>query len=145
MRNLPNELKFDFVKIDHIAIAVVSIEKSKQIYALLGGREGHLETVAEQGVDVLPIYFSGTSIELLQPISEATPVGRFLQKRGEGLHHIALQVDDIAKSIANCIEGGIRPIDLTPRNGAEGKLIAFLDPRTTGGVLIELTQVVSDN
>jgi len=144
MENYLSLLHIETVRIDHVAIAVISIDRTKHVYTLLGGIESTLETVVEQGVSVLPIDFAGTRIELLEPLSEESPVGKFIKKRGEGLHHVAFQVSDIVKSIAECVEKGMKPLDKTPRNGADGRLIAFLDPRTTGGVLIELTQVVQE-
>jgi len=125
--------------IDHIAVAVHSIDAALPIYLALGGVAGERELVAEQGVMVLPVAFGGTRIELLEPTGEATPVGRFIAKRGEGLHHIAVQTMDIRKALADAVARGVKPLDAEPRRGAEGRMIAFFDPRTTGGVLIELT------
>lgn len=144
MENYLGTLNIETVRIDHIAIAVASIDRIKHVYTLLGGVEGVREIVVEQGVDTLPINFGGTRIELLEPLSDESPVGKFIRKRGEGLHHVAFQVSDLVKSIAECVEKGMKPLDRTPRNGADGRLIAFLDPRTSGGVLIELTQVVEE-
>jgi len=127
--------------IDHIAIAVGSIDRALPLYIALGGVAGERETVVEQGVTVLPIAFAGSRIELLEPLTENTPVGKFISRRGEGLHHIAVLVPDIRAAIANALSEGCRALDAEPRQGAEGRLIAFLDPKTTGGVLIELTQI----
>jgi len=126
--------------IDHIAIAVKSIDAALPLYLALGGRVGGREVVEEQGVTVLPIEFTGSRIELLEPLGEGTPVGKFIAKRGEALHHIAVMVPDIRVALAQAVAAGFKSLDAEPRQGAEGRLIAFLDPKTTGGVLIELTQ-----
>jgi len=126
--------------IDHIAIAVNSIDLARGLYELLGGVAAVRESVAEQGVTVLPISFVGSRVELLEPLGESSPVRRFIARRGEGLHHIAIRVNDICSALEDCKRSGLKAIDNEPRHGAEGRLIAFLDPRTTGGVLIELTQ-----
>ena len=88
---------------------------------------------------MLPL--AGTRLELLQPLGEDTPVGRFIARRGEGLHHIALAVPDIRIALANCRAAGIELIDDEPRPGAEGRLVAFIHSKSAGGVLIELTEV----
>jgi len=126
--------------IDHVAIAVKSIDASLPLYLALGGIGGEREVVAEQGVFVQTLSFAGSRIELLEPIDDNSPVGKFLNRRGEGLHHIAILVPDIRASLAKANEAGFKPLNSEPRLGAEGRLIAFLDPKTTGGVLIELTQ-----
>lgn len=130
-------------RIDHIAVAVKSLDAAEPIYRLLGGVIHAREQVAEQGVEVLPVEFNGVQIELLQPKRDESPVGKFIDRRGEGLHHIAIGVDDITQMLEVCRSNGIDLIDQRPRVGAGGKLIAFLHPRSTGGVLIELTQKLS--
>lgn len=123
--------------LDHVAIAVHSIEESRTLYELLTGEScSPPETLDSQGVRVA---FVG-SVELLEPLSADTTVGRFLERRGPGLHHIAFQVDDIGAELARLDEEGLRLVDREPRKGAKGHLVAFLHPSSTGGVLVELVQ-----
>ncbi|MCX5755861.1 MAG: methylmalonyl-CoA epimerase [Gemmatimonadetes bacterium] len=82
----------------------------------------------------------GALIELLEPAADGTPIAKFIEKRGPGIHHLCLAVDDIDDILARCRAAGITPIDLEPRRGAEGKRVAFLHPKTTGGILIELSE-----
>lgn len=128
------------VNLDHIGIAVCDLEKSLQIYRLLGITPSHREVIADQGVELLALPVGRSRIELLQPLSSDTPIGRFISRNGEGLHHIAIEVTDIAEILKNCIAHNIKLIDAEPRRGAEGCQIAFLHPKSTGGVLIELVQ-----
>ncbi len=141
MKKNENILNASHASIDHIAIAVKSIENALQIYSLLGGIPCEREIVADQGVEVLPINFAGARIELLQALNEETPVGRYINKNGEGLHHIAIKVKDLNWSIEESVKAGFKVLNSYPRKGAEGRMVAFLDPKTTGGVLIELTQL----
>ena len=123
--------------LDHVAVAVHSIDESGRLFELLTGEVcSQPEPLEEQGVRVA---FIG-AIELLEPLGPDTTVGRFLNRRGPGLHHIALRTDDIASELARLSSEGVRLIDSEPRIGAGGHLIAFLHPSTTGGVLIELVQ-----
>ncbi len=126
-------------KINHIAIAVKDIEKSKSLFALIGNAKvtATLE-VQDQKVLVCFIETGETRIELIQPTAGNIGVARFLEKRGEGLHHICLEVDDIEATLADYRARGIRLIDETPRIGAEGHRVAFVHPQSTNGVLIEL-------
>ena len=128
-------------ELDHIAIAVKDIDAAFRLYSLLGFKMHHRETVIDQGVDVAVLYAGDNRLELLQPLHEDTPIGRFISRRSEGLHHIALRVDDISKAIENCRLNGFEMLDEVPRIGAEGRLIAFINPCSTNGVLIELTQL----
>jgi methylmalonyl-CoA/ethylmalonyl-CoA epimerase len=143
MTKISESLPITGISIDHIAVAVRSIGTAAGIYKALGGVPGGLETVEDQGVQVLPVNMGNTKIELLQPLHDKTPVGRFLEKRGEGLHHIALRVENVVVALEECRRHGIEALDASPRKGAEGRLIAFLNPKSTGGVLIELTQLPS--
>ena len=127
-------------RLDHIGVAVRDLDRSSALFRALGLDQAGRETVAEQGVELLVLTAGETRIELLRPLSDETPVGRFIARHGEGLHHIALKVTDIREALRSCREAGIRPLDEEPRTGAEGRLIAFLDPGTTSGVLIELVQ-----
>lgn len=130
--------------IDQVAIAVGSVADASRIYEdILGIPAQHDETIADQGVKTrfFPIPGGMTTLEALEPTGPETPVGKFLAKRGPGVHHIAFRVDDLEKELARLKKRGVRLIDETPRLGAEGKRIAFIHPKETGGVLIELCQV----
>lgn len=126
--------------LDHVAVAVHSIEESRARFELLTGeRCSPPETLDAQGVRVA---FVG-SVELLEPLSADTTVGRFLERRGPGLHHVAYLVDDIEAELERLDEEGLRLVDREPRTGAKGHLVAFLHPSSTGGVLVELVQHLS--
>ncbi|MDP8228239.1 MAG: methylmalonyl-CoA epimerase [Candidatus Electryoneaceae bacterium] len=129
-------------RLDHVAIAVRNIDAIVRIYRLLGVEPSERETIAEQGVELLMLPVGNTRLELLQPLDDDTPIGRFIAKRGEGLHHIALEVNDIESVLDRCRTEGVKSLMDKPRIGAGGSLIIFLDPRTTGGVLIELVQAI---
>lgn len=129
--------------LDHIGVAVPDLGAALKGLALLGASpETACEEVPAQGVRVAFIPLRDCNVELLEPLAEDSPVGRFLQKRGSGVHHLAFEVDDIEARLAELAEQGVELVDRTPRRGAGGKLIAFLHPRSTGGVLIELCQKV---
>jgi len=128
-------------KIDHIGIAVHSIDDAQKFYSkALGLPIGGRETLESQGVELAFIQVGESRIELLQPLSPDTPIGKFLDKKGQGMHHIALKVDDIDASLAKLKEEGARLIDQEPREGAHGTKVAFCHPRSTFGVLLELVQ-----
>jgi len=123
--------------LDHIAVAVPDLDAALPLYLRLeGGMPGEIEEVPSQGVRVT---FVGV-IELLAPTAPDTPVGRFLERRGPGLHHVAWRVDDIRGALAALEAEGYELIDRTPRPGARGHQVAFLHPRSTHGALIELVQ-----
>lgn len=127
--------------LDHLAIAVPSIAEARPLFELLtGGTASPLEHVADQGVDVVFIGEGTGRIELVEPLSAETAVGRFLARRGPGLHHIAYRVPDIAAALARLTAAGIRLIDQEPRAGAHGSKVAFIHPASAGGVLIELVE-----
>ena len=129
------------MKIDHLGIAVRSISDSLSFYReTLGLDLAGSETVEDQGVTVALLPVGESRIELLEPLSEETPVGRFIARRGEGLHHICYEVDDLAIKIDDLRSRGIRLLDGYPRRGAEGKLVAFLHPASANGVLVELVE-----
>lgn len=125
-------------KIDHIAIAVTSLEESIKVYTALLGIEPELETISAEKVNTAIYDLNGVSLELIEPIGDDSPVSKFLQKRGEGLHHVCLKVENLEESIAELKEKGIDIIGETPKIGAGGKEIVFLHPKSTGGVLFEL-------
>jgi methylmalonyl-CoA epimerase len=127
--------------IDHIGIAVANLQESLSFWETSLGIELHgIEEVAEQNVRTAFLPVGGTEIELLEPTSADSSVARFIEKRGEGLHHIAIRVDDIEAALAELKAEGIQLIDETPRNGAGGARIAFVHPKATHGVLLELCE-----
>jgi methylmalonyl-CoA epimerase len=123
--------------IDHVAIAVPSLDHAISLHEALSGRAADpVEILEAQGVRVA---FVG-SVELLEPLTPDTPVGRFLSRHGPGLHHIAYRTPDLASELDRLVAAGFRPIDRSGRIGARGHLVAFLHPDSTGKVLIELVQ-----
>lgn len=129
----------------HIAIAVKNLERSEKLYeTAMGLKVTHREEVAEQGVKasmLQPQSGEGTAIELLEPTGEDSPIKKFLEGRGEGIHHICFFVDDIEKSLENLKKQGVRLIDQTPRIGAYNSKVAFVHPKAMNGVLIELAEM----
>lgn len=129
------------MKVDHIGIATHQIEEALGFWRdALGLQVDFTEEVTEQGVRVAMLPLGETHIELLEPLSQDSPVGKFLQKRGPGIHHLAVRVTDIRASLAQLKEKGTRLIDETPRPGAGGCLVAFIHPSSANGVLLELVQ-----
>ena len=125
--------------LDHVAIAVESIAALQPLYESLTGATGSpVEAVPSQGVSVTFIGSGTGRVELIEPSGPHTPVGRFLARRGPGLHHIAYRVPDVDAALERLAASGIELIDRTARDGAHGARVAFLHPRSTGGVLIEL-------
>jgi methylmalonyl-CoA/ethylmalonyl-CoA epimerase len=129
------------MKIEHIGIATRSIEESLQFWRdALGLEVTHTETVEEQGVNVAMLPAGEPRVELLEPTGPDSPVAKFLEKRGPGIHHIAVRVADIRAALARLKAGGARLIDEEPRVGAGGCLVAFVHPTSAGGVLLELVE-----
>jgi len=129
------------MKVDHIGIATPTIDEALGLWRdALGLQVDSVEEVVDQGVRVAMLPIGETHIELLEPLSQDSPVGKFLQKRGPGIHHVAVRVTDIRASLAQLKEKGTRLIDETPRTGAGGCLVAFVHPSSTNGVLLELVQ-----
>jgi methylmalonyl-CoA/ethylmalonyl-CoA epimerase len=129
------------LKIDHIGIAVKSIEESLKLYTdILGMELGGMEVVEEQKVKVAFIPCGDSEVELLEATSPDSPIAKFIENKGEGLQHIAYRVENIEVALAELKERGVRLIDETPRYGAGGAKIAFIHPKATGGVLVELSQ-----
>lgn len=128
-------------KIDHIGIAVHSIDEQMELYRDVFGLafEG-TDVVEEQGVRVAFFRLGESTLELIEPIDETGPIARFLERHGPGIHHIAAGVQDIEGARERIAAGGIRLLSDEPRDGAHGKLISFMHPKDTGGVLYELTQ-----
>jgi len=130
---------FENRPLHHVAVAVSSIEEARGVFELVAGTHGSKpEIVESQGVRV---QFVG-QIELVEPLTSESPISRFLERRGSGLHHIAYESEDIPTDLARLREAGLELIDKAPRPGADGHLVAFLHPRSTGGVLVELVQRV---
>jgi methylmalonyl-CoA/ethylmalonyl-CoA epimerase len=130
-------------KIDHLGIAVFSIEKALPFYqGPLGLTVIHEEIIPDQKVRAVFLQVGESTIELLEPTDAESPIARFIEKRGEGIHHVAYQVTDIRAKLKEAKEAGIRLIDEEPRAGGHGKLIAFLHPKDTHGVLTEYCQRV---
>lgn len=127
--------------VNHIGIAVKSIEQSLQLYtSLLGELDVHRETVTEQKVNVASFTLGNVMIELLEATSSESPIAQFIEKRGEGIHHLALTTSDIVSQINETKASGFEMINAEPRIGAHSALVAFLHPKSTGKVLIELCQ-----
>lgn len=129
------------LKIDHIGVAVKSIEETKKLYSdLLGLEHAGSETVAEQKVTTAFFPVGDTEVELLESTAPDGPIAKYLENRGEGVQHIAFRVENIEEALAELKAKGIRLIDEKPRRGAGGAKIAFLHPKSTYGVLVELCQ-----
>lgn len=129
------------MKIDHIGIATNGIEKALSFWEdALGLENIHTEDVPDQKVKVAMLPLGESRIELLEPTAEDSPITKFLEKRGSGIHHIAVEVDDIHAALSKMKAAGARLIDGSPRIGAGGCLIAFVHPSSANGVLIELLQ-----
>lgn len=127
--------------INHIGIAVKSVEDSMKLYSTIFGIENfHREVVEEQKVDVASFNLNGVLIELTAPTSEDSPIAKFIEKRGEGIHHVAFTSTDVNSDLMRLSGNGISLINETARPGAHDMLIGFLHPKSTGGVLMELCQ-----
>ena len=130
--------------LDHIGIAVESIDSGLAIYRALGVEVEAVEEVEEQMVRVAFLPVGDARIELLEPTDDASPVARHLAKRGAGLHHICIRVPDIREAMAQLSAEGHRLLSEEPLRGAHGCLVCFVHPKSTGGVLIELSESVGD-
>jgi methylmalonyl-CoA/ethylmalonyl-CoA epimerase len=127
--------------IDHVGVAVADLEAALAFYRDgLGMPLVHRETVAEQGVEAALLDVGDGHVELVCPLSPDTPVGKFLERRGPGLHHVAYRVESVTDTLRACTAAGLRLIDETPRTGIRGSQVAFLHPASTGGVLTEIVQ-----
>ena len=130
-----------FGRIDHIGVAVEDIDAALALYERSFEMAlAHRETVEEQGVEAVLLDVGEGHVELLAPLGPDTPVGKFMAKNGAGLHHVAYAVDDIDATLERISAAGIRLIDSEPRTGIRGSRVAFLHPRSTGGVLTEIVQ-----
>ena len=130
-----------FGRIDHIGVAVHDLDAAVRLYAQqFDMREQHRETVEEQGVEAILLEVGDGHIELIKPLSEDSGVAKFIARNGEGMHHVAYQVDDIDAALEKVREAGLRLIDEEPRTGIRGSRVAFLHPKSTGGVLTEIVE-----
>jgi methylmalonyl-CoA/ethylmalonyl-CoA epimerase len=130
-------------KLSHIGIAVKNLEAAAKLFSkLLQIDHIKTETIADQKIELAFFHVGDTSIELTEATSSDSPIARFIEKRGDGVHHLAFEVDDINAELARLKKEGFQLIDEQPRLGAGGSLIAFIHPKSTNGVLIELSQRV---
>lgn len=130
-----------FKKVDHIGIAVPSLAEMQKFYQdALGLHLHEIEEVPEQKVRVAMFPVGETNLEFLEPTGPESPIAKFIEKKGSGIHHIAIQVEDIDRLLADLKSRGVRLINETPVPGAGGKRIAFVHPASTGGILLELSQ-----
>ncbi len=129
------------MKVDHIGIATRQLDEALAVWRdALGLEVESTEDVTEQGVRIAMLPVGESRIELLEPLTQNSPVGKFLERRGPGIHHVAIRVDDIEASLTQLKKKGSRLIDETPRVGAGGCLVAFVHPSSANGVLLELVQ-----
>ncbi len=126
--------------IDHVGIAVVDLDDAISRWRALGATLVHRETIETDDVDEALLRVGGSFVQLVSPRSAASPVARFLERRGPGLHHVGLGVASCREALREAVEAGFEPIDDAPRPGSRGTTVAFLHPRSTGGVLIELVE-----
>ena len=130
-----------FGRIDHIGVAVEDLDEAVALYGeRLGMSVQHRETVEEQGVEAVLLGVGESHVELLRPLGPDTAVGKFLARSGPGLHHVAYGTDDIDSALSFVRDAGLRLIDERPRTGIRGSRVAFLHPKSTGGVLTELVE-----
>jgi len=130
----------NILKLDHIGIAVKSLAESAKLYEMLGIKSTGVEEVPQQKVKVSFFPVGDSEIELLESTSPDGPIAKYIEKNGEGIQHMALRVDNIEAALAELKAKGVRLIDETPRYGAGGARIAFVHPKATGGILLELSE-----
>jgi len=134
-------MSYRFLGIDHLGVAVRDLERACRTYVdTLGMTAGGTETLPERGLAVRFVDTGGPPLELLAPTTASSEISRFLDKRGEGLHHVCLQVSNIEAALADLAARGAQLVDATPRPGAHGSRVAFLHPKSAHGVLIELVE-----
>ena len=130
-------------RLEHVAIAVPELDAALSVYsAVLGRPDSGREVVESEQVRIAFFQLGDSRLELLEPTAADSPVGRFLERRGPGLHHIAIEVPDIESALERCRAAGLRTVGDAPRRGAGGRRVAFLHPGSTGGVLLELSEPV---
>lgn len=139
--NAPAERASSLTAIDHVAIAVLDLDAAVEWYGrVFGAAVAHRERVDSDGVEEALLEVSGSYVQLLTPTREDSPVAKFLERNGEGLHHVGYRVDDCAAALKEATDGGARAIDSAPRPGSRGTTVAFLHPKGSLGTLIELVQ-----
>ena len=132
-------------KIEHIGIAVKCLDDSNQLFSKLFGKVHYkIEAVESEGVKTSFFKIGTNKIELLEGTNKDSPISKFIEKKGEGIHHIAFDVDDIKAEIERLKDEGFKVLNETPKKGADNKLVAFLHPKSSNGVLIELCQEIKD-
>lgn len=132
-----------YKRLTHIGIAVNDLEKSSELFSkLFGMSEGHTEDVSDQKVKATFFKIGESGIELLEPTGPDSSIAKFIAKRGEGIHHLSFEVDDIEAEIQRLKKEGFQMIDEKPRVGADGYRVAFLHPKSTNGVLVEISQKI---
>jgi len=132
-------------KIEHIGIAVKNLETSNLLFAkLLGNKHYKIEEVASEGVKTSFFKTGSNKIELLEATNPESPIAKFIEKKGEGVHHIAFAVDDILAEVKRLEKEGFNILNATPKKGADNKLVVFLHPKSTNGILIELCQKIGN-
>ncbi len=130
-------------KVEHIGIAVKDLKQSNQLFAQLLGKEHYkIEEVASEGVRTSFFETGDSKIELLEATNPESPIARFIEKRGEGIHHIAFEVEDIRKEMDRLKKDGFQLLNEEPKRGADNKLVCFIHPKTANGVLVELCQSI---
>ena len=130
-------------KIEHIGIAVKDLEASNALFEKLFGKAPYkTEEVASEGVKTSFFMAGPNKVELLEGLNKDSPISKFIEKKGEGIHHIAFEVDDIEAEIARLTDEGFHVLNNTPKKGADNKLVAFLHPKSSNGVLVELCQEI---
>jgi methylmalonyl-CoA/ethylmalonyl-CoA epimerase len=133
-------------KLEHIGIAVKSIEAANKLFATLLGRQHYkIEEVASEGVRTSFFNVGGVKIELLEATNDNSPIAKFIEKKGEGIHHLAFEVSDIRNRVIEFEGKGFKPINPEPKKGADNKMICFLHPKSTQGVLIELCEEIKNS
>lgn len=134
-----------FERIDHVAMAVEDLDEAIELYRdRLGMPLQHRETVEQFGVEAVLLGIGDEHVELLKPVDPDSGVGRFLERRGPGLHHLAYRTDDIDSALESVRAAGLQLIDERPRTGIRNSRVAFMDPKSTGGVLMELVEPAKD-
>ncbi len=134
-----------FIKIEHIGIAVKNLKESNQLIAKLFGKENYkVEDVASEHVSTSFFMMGETKVELLEATNPDSAISRFIEKKGEGIHHLAFDVTDIHAEMKRLKEAGFELLNDTPKHGADNKLICFLHPKSTNGILVELCQERKD-
>ena len=132
-----------FLKIEHLGIAVADLEKANKLFHLLSGNPHYkVETVESENVSTSFFKVGESKIELVQASNEKSAIAKFIEKKGEGIHHVAFEVEDIVNEMLRLKNAGFELLSDVPKRGADNKLICFVHPKSTGGILLELTQEI---